>query len=107
MFPYIFLFLKLNGKSCFRTLVVTEGAQETLRPMLPQILTEYFRIINEAESPDNVLSALQAIIDHFGDEITPMAPAIVDGLIRVFQVQTFILSILINFNLLLLLNILY
>ena len=70
----------------FRTLIAAEGAQDTLRPMLPQIITEYFRIINESESPDSVLTALQSIIDTFGNDIIPMAPAMVDGLISVFQV---------------------
>jgi len=65
-------------------LVAAEGAQEALRPVLPQIVGEYFRIIREAESPDSVLTALQAIVTNFGDAVVPLAPAMAEQLVLLF-----------------------
>lgn len=41
-----------------RVLISEEGATDLLRPMLPQIVAEYFRIMDEVEN-ESVLSALQ------------------------------------------------
>ena len=74
-----------NAAACsFRTLVTSEGAQDLLKPVLFDILKEYFRIINEAESPDSVISALQAIIMQFGSDLIPMAAAMTEQLVNVF-----------------------
>ena len=66
-----------------RFLIETDGAEETLLPVLPQLLTEYFRIMNEIGN-DEVVSALQAIIDKFGDHIEPHAVALVTQLSQTF-----------------------
>lgn len=61
-----------------------DGAEATLLPVLPQILTEYFRIMNEI-GHDGVVEALQAIIDRFGDHIEPHAVALVAQLATQFS----------------------
>jgi hypothetical protein len=42
----------------FRVLIENEDSKAFLRPMLPQIIGEYFRIMDEAEN-ESILSALQ------------------------------------------------
>ncbi len=41
-----------------RLLITAEGATELLKPILPDIIGEYFRIMDEVEN-ESVLSALQ------------------------------------------------
>jgi hypothetical protein len=43
-----------------RLLIEAEGAAELLKPMLPEIVNEYFRIMEEVEN-ESVLSALQVM----------------------------------------------
>jgi importin-7 len=51
---------------------------------LPQLLTEYFRIMNEIGN-DEVVSALQVLLDKFGDHIEPHAVALVKELSNAFS----------------------
>ena len=44
----------------FRTLISLEGAADLLQAYLPEIVSEYFRIMDEVEN-DAVLSALQVM----------------------------------------------
>jgi hypothetical protein len=67
-----------------RYLIETDDAEGALLPVLPQILNEYFRIMNEIGN-DEVVSALQALIDHFGDHIEPHAIALVTQLSAAFS----------------------
>lgn len=55
-----------------------------LRPLLPEIVAEYFRIMEEVEN-ESVLSALQAIIQQYGGDIAGMAPMMVTKLIELFH----------------------
>jgi hypothetical protein len=55
-----------------RLLISQEGAKDLLRPMLPAIVEEYFRIMDEAEN-DSVISALQTLVTQFGEEIQGIA----------------------------------
>ena len=66
-----------------KDLISVEGAEETLIPVLPKVLEEYFRIMNEIGN-DEVIAALQVIIDKFGDHIEPHAVALVTQLTMTF-----------------------
>lgn len=61
-----------------------KGAEDTLLPFLPQLLSEYFRIMNEIGN-DEVVAALQTIIDKFGDHIEPHSVALVTQLASTFE----------------------
>ena len=67
-----------------RFLIESSGAEQTLLPVLPQILNEYFRIMHEIGN-DEVVSALQALIDKFGEHIEPHAVALVTQLATAFS----------------------
>ncbi len=66
-----------------QVLIEKEGATELLRPLLPQIVNEYFRIMEEVEN-ESVLVALQNIVHQFGDEIAGLAPQMVQHLVKKF-----------------------
>ena len=71
-------------EKALRILIKADGAEETLLPVLPQILHEYFRIMNEIGN-DEVVSALQVIIEQFGDHIEPHAVALISQLSGAFS----------------------
>jgi hypothetical protein len=67
-----------------RALIEKEGATELLKPLLPQIINEYFRIMEEVDN-ESVLMALQGIVQQYGDEIAGLAPRMIEHLVRKFQ----------------------
>ena len=75
--------VQIEASKALRFLIEVDGAETTLLPVLPQILTEYFRIMNEIGN-DEVVSALQALLDRFGDHIEPHAVALVTQLSNAF-----------------------
>ena len=76
--------VQIEASKALRFLIEADGAEETLLPVLPQLLTEYFRIMNEIGN-DEVVAALQVIIDKFGDHIEPHALALVTQLSTAFD----------------------
>eukprot|EP00614_Pseudopedinella_elastica_P016143 CAMPEP_0172650106 /NCGR_PEP_ID=MMETSP1068-20121228/242126_1 /TAXON_ID=35684 /ORGANISM="Pseudopedinella elastica, Strain CCMP716" /LENGTH=1202 /DNA_ID=CAMNT_0013464469 /DNA_START=137 /DNA_END=3746 /DNA_ORIENTATION=+ len=69
-----------NGLRC---LIELKGTEALITPVLPQLLNEYFRIMGEIGS-DSVVSALETIIDRFGDELAPHAALLVQKLAGAF-----------------------
>jgi len=53
---------------------IVEASQDIsqLRPILPQLLDEFFKLMNEVESEDLVFT-LETIVEKFGEEIAPYA----------------------------------
>jgi len=76
--------VQIEASKALRFLIEVEGTEKTLFPVLPHILTEYFRIMNEIGN-DEVVAALQVIIDKFGDHIEPHAVALVVQLSKSFS----------------------
>jgi len=76
--------VQIEASKALRYLIKVDGAHETLIPVLPQILEQYFRIMNEIGN-DEVVLALQNIIDQFGDQIEPHAFALVSQLSNAFS----------------------
>ncbi|GKY91239.1 hypothetical protein MPSEU_000096500 [Mayamaea pseudoterrestris] len=76
--------VQIEASKALRFLIDAEGAEKTLLPVLPQMLNEYFRIMNEIGN-DEVVSALQALLDKFGEHIEPHANALVTQLTNTFH----------------------
>jgi len=76
--------VRIEASKALRFLIETKGADETLLPVLPQVLNEYFRIMDEIGN-EEVVTALKAIIDTFGDHIEPHAVALVTKLCTAFS----------------------
>mmetsp|Transcript_26855 Transcript_26855/g.78167 ORF Transcript_26855/g.78167 Transcript_26855/m.78167 type:complete len:545 (-) Transcript_26855:507-2141(-) len=64
-------------------MVQVEGTEQVLQPVLPDLLNEFFRIMGEIGS-DTVVSALDAIIEKFGDDLVPHATVLVQKLCETF-----------------------
>ena len=54
-----------------------------LRPILPQLLDEFFKLMNEVESEDLVFT-LETIVEKFGEEIAPYAQGLTANLAAAF-----------------------
>lgn len=67
-----------------RLIIAEEVAQDIIRPVLFEVINEYFRIMSEIEN-DVVLGALQSIVLHFANEISEIAPLIMTQLITAFE----------------------
>jgi hypothetical protein len=76
--------VQIEASKALRFLIEADGAEDTLLPVLPQLLTEYFRIMNEIGN-DEVVSALQVLLDKFGDHIEPHAVQLVTQLSNAFN----------------------
>lgn len=76
--------VQIEASKALRYLIEVEGAQVHLLPVLPHILNEYFRIMSEIGN-DEVVVALQVIIDTFGEHIEPHAIALVTQLSAAFS----------------------
>ncbi|KAL3944079.1 MAG: hypothetical protein SGBAC_001863 [Bacillariaceae sp.] len=76
--------VQIEASKSLRYLIEADGAEQTLLPVLPQLLTEYFRIMNEIGN-DEVVSALQVLLDKFGDHIEPHAHQLVSQLSNAFN----------------------
>lgn len=76
--------VQIEASKALRFLIEADGADETLLPVLPQLLTEYFRIMNEIGN-DEVVSALQVLLDKFGEHIEPHAIQLVTQLSNAFN----------------------
>jgi hypothetical protein len=76
--------VQIEASKALRFLVEADGAESTLLPVLPKLLDEYFRIMNEIGN-DEVVSALQVLLDKFGDHIELHAVALVTQLSNAFH----------------------
>lgn len=76
--------VQIEASKALRFLIEADGAETTLLPVLPQLLNEYFRIMNEIGN-DEVVSALQVLLDKFGDHIEPHAIQLVQQLQQAFD----------------------
>jgi hypothetical protein len=76
--------VQIEASKALRFLIDADIAHQTLIPVLPKVLEEYFRIMNEIGN-DEVVSALQVIIDKFGDHIEPHATALISQLTIAFK----------------------
>lgn len=67
-----------------RSLIELDEAKELLRPMLKDIVGEYFRIMEEVEN-ESVLASLQTIVSEFGDAVADFAPTMAMHLVTNFS----------------------
>ncbi|KAI9080651.1 hypothetical protein K1719_037408 [Acacia pycnantha] len=54
-----------------------------IRPILPQLLDEFFKLMNEVENED-LVSTLETIVDKFGEEMAPYALGLCQNLAAAF-----------------------
>ncbi|XP_075512049.1 importin beta-like SAD2 [Primulina tabacum] len=77
--------LPVRVDSVFALRSYVEACQDLdeIRPILPQLLDEFFKLMNEVESEDLVFT-LETIVDKFGEEMSPYALGLCQNLAAAF-----------------------
>lgn len=67
-----------------KVLIELEAAKPFIQPILPELIGEIFRIMDEVEN-ESVLDSLGSIIENYKECLGPMAPQMVDKLVESFS----------------------
>ncbi|CAN0417125.1 unnamed protein product, partial [Discosporangium mesarthrocarpum] len=76
--------VQIEAATALRYLLELEGTEELVLPVLPELLKQYFKIMQEIGN-DEVVAALDIIIEKFKDYIAPHASAITQHLTACFM----------------------
>eukprot|EP00164_Ancoracysta_twista_P006227 GFYU01008639.1.p1 GENE.GFYU01008639.1~~GFYU01008639.1.p1 ORF type:complete len:722 (-),score=314.21 GFYU01008639.1:120-2285(-) len=76
--------VRVQASLCVKEFVSDESMKDMFKPLLPQLLKQYFAIIQDVGSGD-VIEALQEIVDTYEDDMGPHALEIIVGLSQAFQ----------------------
>ena len=75
--------VRVDSVVALKEFVLASQDLDELRAILPQLLSEFFRLINEVDNEDLVLT-LETIVDKFGEEIAPYAKSLCENLAAAF-----------------------
>eukprot|EP00216_Chloropicon_sp_CCMP2111_P001287 CAMPEP_0198243276 /NCGR_PEP_ID=MMETSP1446-20131203/26275_1 /TAXON_ID=1461542 ORGANISM="Unidentified sp, Strain CCMP2111" /NCGR_SAMPLE_ID=MMETSP1446 /ASSEMBLY_ACC=CAM_ASM_001112 /LENGTH=1052 /DNA_ID=CAMNT_0043927057 /DNA_START=26 /DNA_END=3184 /DNA_ORIENTATION=+ len=75
--------VRVDASVALRSFVEILKDLELLRPLLPQLLNEFLKLINEVDN-DDMINTLEAIVEKFEDEIAPFALTICQHLAQNF-----------------------
>ncbi|KAG0567157.1 hypothetical protein KC19_7G115500 [Ceratodon purpureus] len=75
--------VRVDSVVALRTFVEACKDLSEIRPILPQLLDEFFKLMNEVENEDLVFT-LETIVDKFGEEMAPYALGLCQNLAAAF-----------------------
>ncbi|CAA6659826.1 unnamed protein product [Spirodela intermedia] len=75
--------VRVDSVFALRTFVEACKDLNEIRPILPQLLDEFFKLMNEVENEDLVFT-LETIVDKFGEEMAPYAIGLCQNLAAAF-----------------------
>ena len=75
--------VKVDAIVSLGSFVETTDDISQIRPILPQLLDEFFALMNEVESEEMVFT-LETIVEKFGEEIAPYAMGMTQNLVAAF-----------------------
>ena len=67
-----------------RQLLERPAAHDIIRPILHEVVAEYFRLMEEVDS-SSILTVIQTIVEQFGDDLHGIAPAMVGKIVEQFR----------------------
>lgn len=67
-----------------RQMLERPAAHEIIRPILHEVVGEYFRLMEEVDS-SAILTVIQTIVQQFGDDLHGIAPAMVTKIVEQFR----------------------
>ncbi|KAK4489123.1 hypothetical protein RD792_004917 [Penstemon davidsonii] len=75
--------VRIDSVFALRAFVEACKDLDEIRPILPQLLDEFFKLMNEVENED-LVSTLETIVDKFGEEMAPYAIGLCQNLATAF-----------------------
>ncbi|CAA0808845.1 Importin beta-like SAD2 [Striga hermonthica] len=75
--------VRVDSVFALRSFVEACNDLDEIRPILPQLLDEFFKLMNEVENEDLVFT-LETIVDKFGEEMAPYALGLCQNLAAAF-----------------------
>ncbi|KAH7428022.1 hypothetical protein KP509_10G071600 [Ceratopteris richardii] len=75
--------VRVDSVVALRSFVESCKDLDEIRPILPQLLDEFFKLMNEVENEDLVFT-LETIVDKFGEEMAPYALGLCQNLASAF-----------------------
>nr|GLL47708.1 importin beta-like SAD2 homolog isoform X3 [Ipomoea trifida] len=75
--------VRVDSVFALRTFVEACRYLNEIQPILPQLLDEFFKLMNEVENEDLVFT-LETIVDKFGEEMAPYALGLCQNLAAAF-----------------------
>ncbi|KAL3507176.1 hypothetical protein ACH5RR_032558 [Cinchona calisaya] len=75
--------VRIDSVFALRSFVEACKDLDEIRPILPQLLDEFFKLMNEVENEDLVFT-LETIVDKFGEEMAPYALGLCQNLAAAF-----------------------
>ena len=75
--------VKVDAVVALRNFIEAVEDLETVRPVLPTLLDEFFKLMSQIENEDLVMT-LESIVEKFGDEISPYAFGLCQNLAAAF-----------------------
>ncbi|KAE9615695.1 hypothetical protein Lal_00017482 [Lupinus albus] len=75
--------VRVDSVFALRSFVEASKDLNDIRPILPQLLDEFFKLMNEVENEDLVFT-LETIVDKFGEEMAPYAIGLCQNLAAAF-----------------------
>ena len=75
--------MKVDATTALGSFVEAAEDIEQLKHILPQLLDEFFKLMNEVESEDLVFT-LETIVEKFGEDIAPYALGLAQNLAAAF-----------------------
>ena len=75
--------VKVEAVCSLRAFIDSSEDLETLKPILPQLLDEFFKIMDQVESED-IVYTLETITEKFGEEIAPYALGMTTNLAQAY-----------------------
>lgn len=76
--------VKVDAVIALKNLVDALADLDILKPILPQILDQFFQLMSEVENEDLVFT-LEVIVEQFGDDIEPYAAGLCQNLARALE----------------------
>lgn len=76
--------VQMMAATSLRFLLDSDTAEKVIAPVLPQVLQEFFRLMNEI-GLDELICSLEKIIQRFGDQIVQLAPQLTEKLAMMFK----------------------
>ena len=76
--------VQMMAATSLRFLLDSDTAEKVIGPVLPQVLQEFFRLMNEI-GLDELIHSLEKMLGRFGEQIIPIAPTLTVKLAEMFN----------------------